>query len=122
MYQFITLVVRKTNGGRKKVRIIKERGPFCARCRSFYDDSDSFTLDHIIPSFMGLKGTYYRKETNLQVLCYNCQRMKCRLEQWYRDKFGMHKGSYTLLMNGYNTPLEAALAEQSSSKIPIISK
>lgn len=105
-------MVRKTNGGRKKVRLIKERGPYCARCHDFYEDSDSFSLDHIIPCFMGLKRSYYSKDTNLQVLCYPCQHIKAVLEQWYRDKFGINKGSYMLLMDGQSTPLEAALTEQ----------
>ncbi len=102
-------MVRKTNGGRKKFRLFNERGPNCARCHGLYEDPDSFTVDHIIPSFMGLKLSHYKKDTNLQLLCYPCQRVKAILEQWHRDKYGIDKGSYTLLMNGCSTPLEAQI-------------
>lgn len=116
--QFIYLRVRKTHCSKKKIRLIKERGPYCARCHNLYEDSDSFTLDHIIPSYFGLKVSYYRKDTNLQLLCYDCQRTKNALEHAFHKRIDSRKNEYVLLMNGHALgidPLTAALIEQSAN-------
>lgn len=89
-----------------------DRGEICQRCKLYSEDPDTFIIDHIIPRRMGFPSKWYRKYNNKQLLCLNCQRMKNIVEDAYRKKWGITKGSYILLLNGFGTPLEAVTAMQ----------
>lgn len=103
-------MVRKTHASKKKIKLIQERGPLCARCHTLYEDSDSFTIDHIIPRNVGFKQSYYVKSNNLQLLCYDCQRTKNALEQSFRNHWmNSRKNLYVLLLNGFANPLQAVM-------------
>jgi 5-methylcytosine-specific restriction endonuclease McrA len=101
MYKLIYLRVRKTHNSKKKIRLIEEHGPYCARCCTLYEDSDSFTIDHIIPRGLGLKQSYYQRPNNRQLLCYPCQRTKAVLEQSFTKRIDSKKNPYVLLLNGH---------------------
>ena len=89
-----------------------DRGSFCQRCKLFSEDTDTFTIDHIIPRRMGFPSKWYRKYNNKQLLCVNCQRIKNVVEDAHRKKCGIRKHSYIVLLNGFATPLEAIEAMQ----------
>jgi hypothetical protein len=91
-------------------------GAICQRCKLFSEDTDTFTIDHIIPHNMGFRGKWYRKFNNKQLLCNDCQRIKNAIEQSFRKKWNSRKESYIILLNGFATPQEAVEAMQIANK------
>lgn len=98
--QFLILVYgrKKTNNGKRKLSMVQNTGPFCARCKQWKDIGD-LTVDHIIPRKMGLQGGQYQTPENRQLLCTECQYLKCALEQWFKRRIDSRKKRYLLFID-----------------------
>lgn len=100
MHRELLLLVygkRKTNNGHRKLAMVQSIGPYCARCKE-WTEYNYLTVDHIIPRKMGLPAGHYQSPENRQLLCLDCQHMKCLLEHAFKNRVRSRKARYCLLV------------------------
>ncbi|MGC1133435.1 MAG: HNH endonuclease signature motif containing protein, partial [Nitrososphaeraceae archaeon] len=75
------------SNGRLKIEMIREQGPFCARCNKWNDIRD-LTIDHRYTEWMGYSKQYYQTLENRQLMCRRCHKLKVVMENAFRNRVG----------------------------------